>query len=447
MVLAGPHKAASTWVQRFFFLHASSHPPRSRRLPAFQNWTWPHHSPKGFAKLVTGDESSQALILQGIREAWNANTSSSSLPTTTNNFVLGSEEFDRVGTTPSTHRDGIRAIFQIINATTTTTTDLDLPSSPNTQIVVNYRRPRRDHWLSIWKEVAQNSASNPSYQDFMCSPIDHISLWEILDCVANPFGLVQSLLQQQQPHGVGGGGLLWKVDLMDMQGISRAGKDIAHATACHILGGIPCENGRVQGVGDADANVFRNQRSGDPDLTPQQLDDMEWLLRQRDCTYREQFLQCQELGVLSIHFGDTIWDGCDPNNQSNRDFFVNTTLLFELFQRQVGCGNLRMGPTIGELRQGNKPAHQSRLSLEQLQGQQRSNTLNTTVPKELNSVNEDNESSSKKDPGISLSEANHLHLYLVPLLPFFALLLNRIGFCKGHKRRPGMKRKLSNNAL
>ena len=152
------------------------------RKPAFQNWTWPQvNNGKGFAALVIEDESSQSsLILQSIREAWNANTSSSSRPTTTNNIVLGSEELDRFGTTPSTHRNGIRAIFQIINATTTTT-DQDLSSSPpSTQIVVNYRRPRRDQWISIWKEVtAGGHNSTKSYQDFMCSPENYIDKWEL----------------------------------------------------------------------------------------------------------------------------------------------------------------------------------------------------------------------------------------------------------------------------
>ena len=392
VILAGPHKSASTWVQHFFFQHASPETstalrgPRNMRKPAFQNWTWPQvNNGKGFAALVIEDESSQSsLILQSIREAWNANTSSSSRPTTTNNIVLGSEELDRFGTTPSTHRNGIRAIFQIINATTTTT-DQDLSSSPpSTQIVVNYRRPRRDQWISIWKEVtAGGHNSTKSYQDFMCSPENYIDKWELLDCVANPFGLVQALLQQQQPH--------WKVDLMDVQGISGAGKDIAHATACHVLGDIPCgENGQVQGVGDVNKDM-RNQRSGDPNLTPQQLDDMERLLQQRDCAYREQFLQYQELGVLGIHFGDTIWDGCDPNKQSNRDLFVNTTLLFELLQRQVGCGKNSTGPTIGDL---------------------------------------------KKE---SLSKAD-LHFFLSGPLAFVVMFFFALYFCKGtHRRMQGRK--------
>ena len=178
---------------------------------------------------------------------------------------------------------------------------------------------------------------------------------------------------------------------MDVQGISGAGKDIAHATACHVLGDIPCgENGQVQGVGDVNKDM-RNQRSGDPNLTPQQLDDMERLLQQRDCAYREQFLQYQELGVLGIHFGDTIWDGCDPNKQSNRDLFVNTTLLFELLQRQVGCGKNSTGPTIGDL---------------------------------------------KKE---SLSKAD-LHFFLSGPLAFVVMFFFALYFCKGtHRRMQGRK--------
>ena len=381
VVLAGPHKSASSSVQAFFLQHASSSSPPSssnqNRLPAFQNWTWPYqprrrkYQPrKGYAPLVCEDEGFQQLILQSIRETWNANTS-----TTTNNLVLGTEELDRFGTTPWSHLDGIRAIWQLRNATTTTpaptrTTienenekndDDDDFSSPNMQIVVNYRRPRSDQWISIWKQLTRKNQK--SYRDYMCPSEQYLRNWEYLDCVANPLGFVDALLQQQQKAAAaaGGGGRLWTVDLMDMQGISEAGKDISHTIACHVLGDIPCVDGWVQGVGGG-ARLVHNQRSGDSKLSPQQWNDLEWILRQRDCTYQQKLLRYQELGVLKIHFGNTIWDGCDPNinhnhsnnSSNNKGLFLDTTFLLELLQQQLGCGKNSTDLSIAEYREQHK---------------------------------------------------------------------------------------------
>ena len=187
VIFAGPHKSASSTVQEFFMKTASS---ISQHHPALVNWTWPYNPRrrsylprKGFAPLVVEGPGFVQLIHDTICSVWNSSDT---------HLILGTEELDRFGTAPWSGRDGLGAIRGVYNVTR--------PSSM--EIVVNYRRPRRDQWVSIWKQLTR---SDPiPYAQFLCDPSEYLGIWEYLDSVANPLGLAKAVVQERLEYGLDG---------------------------------------------------------------------------------------------------------------------------------------------------------------------------------------------------------------------------------------------------
>jgi len=280
-------------------------------------------------------------------------------------MIWGSEELDRFGKTPSTHRDGIQTIRRVVDQMPPTHLDL----------VVNYRRPRQDQWISIWRQEYRKELTSKTryvstrktlYKNFLCDADQRDVVWEYLDCVANPLGLVAALLETFPTERT-------TVYIMDMQGIAEVNRDVGHVIACDVLE-VPCTTQHWL-PNLENTPIKLNERSGHPGLTSSQLEDMGWLLRQRDCSYRRQLQEYVSIGTsnnshtkkntslpsstLILHYADTIWDGCDDDPDDDeeeeqeeegnagvpsfpsRDRFVrNTTWLFEHLQSQVGCGPL-----------------------------------------------------------------------------------------------------------
>ena len=270
--------------------------------PSLVNWTWPFQPRrrsylprKGYAPLVVEGPGFVKLIHESIEKIWNSSDT---------HLILGTEELDRFGTTPWSGRDGLKAIRGVYNLTR--------PS--HMEVVVNYRRPRRDQWISIWKQLTR---SNPiPYAQFLCDPSEYLRIWEYLDSVANPLGLARALLEDG-----------WNVDLMDMQGISAHELDVAHVIACEVLQ-IACDNDWVRGM---EKPILQNQKSGNPELSEAQQDDIERILSQRDCGYRDFLLNHPQ---FQVYHQESMWDDCDHS----QNIFVNTTILLDLLQNQMGCG-------------------------------------------------------------------------------------------------------------
>ena len=240
MVFVGPHKSASSTVQEFLVQYATGR-PRYRKLKAFQEWRWPvvKSSPiparKQWARLAfeERENSRNSSFKQGLRDALNEAYEKAS------KVAVGSEEFDRFGPVPWSGRDGTVAIQEII--------DWSFPVS-RVDVVVNFRSPRSSQWISIWKQLMsldeQDGKVSPvTYPEWICNdgrdPLGTAKVWEYLDCVANPLGLALHLLETL-PATV-------KVWLIDMGGVSYQGLDIAHVSACHVLG-LPCKDGWVRGI-------------------------------------------------------------------------------------------------------------------------------------------------------------------------------------------------------
>ncbi|KAG7354380.1 hypothetical protein IV203_003736 [Nitzschia inconspicua] len=116
------------------------------------------------------------------------------------------------------------------------------------EFVVSFRRPRDDHWRSIWKQLTRNfrEEGNPQheYSSFICNDDTKPMVWEYLDTVANPLGLAKTLLETfmmenhqrvnssaSEEHIVS----FDRVHVLDMQGIAEAGLDISHVVSCDVL--------------------------------------------------------------------------------------------------------------------------------------------------------------------------------------------------------------------
>ena len=304
MLFAGPHKSASSSVQEFFMRYASNQKSKEKH-PALINWTWPYNPRrgmflprKGFAPLVSRyeNEDLRFALYKKIYRLWNN--------ATFGNIILGSEEFDRFGATPWSHRNSSLAIRDILQFT----------RPRDFRIVVNYRTPRHEQWISIWKQLTRTELL--AYKDYLCE-FEYLRIWEYLDSVANPLGLVQHFRKQG-----------WNVTLIDMMGVARDRRDVAHVVACEVLK-VPCHDGWLDGP----EQIFQNTKSGDPGVSDQQLIEMEWLFRLRDCAYRESLEQDPGLQILHRY---SLWHGCPESAPKS---LLNTTLLLNLLQNQVGCGD------------------------------------------------------------------------------------------------------------
>jgi hypothetical protein len=318
VLFVGPHKSASTSIQNFFVEHASNDYKHHHRDAAFENWTWPFWPyamhPNAFAELVINfrkrdaawHDERRAELYYTVGVVWE---------TSGNNVIIGEEEFDRMGYTPFSNRNGLRVLQNLI----------DFLEPPRLDIVVNYRTPRSAHWISIWKQLTQGS----SYEGLVCGARKP---WEHLNSVGNPLGIVQTLLSK---------GLL-NVTLIDMGGVERAKLDISHVIACDVLN-VPCEDGWVEGLNRT--GLRANERNHDPGLTSKQIEEIEWVLRQRDCAYMRSLESYIGNGLTILH-RDTLWRDCDEAPIEIQQQLQNTTFLHFLLQSQIDCGPEDLGTNI-----------------------------------------------------------------------------------------------------
>eukprot|EP00934_Nitzschia_sp_Nitz4_P009215 Nitzschia sp. Nitz4//scaffold113_size70149//58142//59398//NITZ4_005961-RA/size70149-processed-gene-0.79-mRNA-1//-1//CDS//3329533374//9205//frame0 len=343
VVFVGPHKSASSTVQEFLVQYATGR-RKYRKLSAFQKWRWPIvkdtkiPARKQWAQLVIGGPNST----DPEKEAFRIKLKSSlqGLYGAFSSIVVGSEELDRFGTTPWSHRDGILALRQLIEWAQE---DLDRKHTEELQVdvVVNYRIPRQAHWISIWKQLMSldehfHHVSSSSYPDWICQRNEAAltKVWEYLDCVSNPLGLAEAIIASMNALTRRGTSIIgWKVHLIDMDGVQRQGLDIAHVSACDIMG-VPCSDGWVNGI---NRTLVVNSKSRSLDgVTEQHLLEMEWLLQQRDCAYLSTLQQSQDAGELRLLYKESLWKTC-TSGVGQTGNFKDTSYLLDLLQSQFGC--------------------------------------------------------------------------------------------------------------
>ena len=339
VLFVGPHKSASTSIQNFFIEQTANYHGKPRH-PAFANWTWPFSPfakhPGAFGDLVTNFVR-QGQIYHDTRRAELYFTASFVWQHSREGIILGHEELDRMGPTPFSNRDGLQAIRNL----------LQLLQPPQLDVVVNYRAPRSDHWISVWKQLAPNR----TYSKFVC----RISKpWEYLNSVANPLQIASYILHER----------IRNVTLIDMSGVADAQLDISHVIACRILR-VECLDGWVKGL---EHTVWRsNARSLDPQLDDSQINELEWVLQQRDCAYRDELEPYIEEGSLALLHRHLLWKDCDKFSYETQKSFRNTSYVLELLQSQVGCGPLASNASqrttyISDMMQRSRAMHNNQTS-------------------------------------------------------------------------------------
>jgi hypothetical protein len=319
VLFAGPHKAAATSVEEFFYMAGAEHKRHQKDTFGLRYWEWPHINTtnpndvpphKIFGQLVTHSDDAVLMedILNGIQEAWDASSSG---------VILGTEDFDRIGpysSDNSNKNDGLAAMKRVV----------DRVKAKDVTVVVNYRTPRLAQWISIWKHVT--AADNATYEDFMCDSQHFHERITLLATQMNPLQNAQVYLEQG-----------WKVKLVDMGGVETAGLDVSHVIACEILGGI-CDDGFVR---NHKIHQYHSQSIVGRNFTEEgglSEDDQlmaEMVLRFRDCMYEPYLRPNKE--QFEVLYNESVWNDCDPMFEPIYQQLNDSAILFRALVSQKEC--------------------------------------------------------------------------------------------------------------
>lgn len=380
VLFAGPHRAASTSIESFFYRaaagHASDDADRTITV-GLKDWLWPHINSgvvissnsttivntepldddnnnveandddddsvelpvneeqvaalpyKIFGKLVTepNDELLQQEILEGIRKAWNTNG--------INGVVLGTEWFDKVADeeveeieTIITEEDDeqrweemsawfkSQALFRRNGGLLAMKKIVDyLEIHPrDVTVVLNYRTPRIDQWISIWSaveaslpdiddadtvkndDVVENGQQR--YAEWLCNKDLKYDIIELLATQMNPLNAAEAFVREG-----------WNVKLIDMGGVNEARREISHVIACDVLTGH-CNDGQL--FCHKTDHPSENELSGDIfELSTEAKLQAETLFQYRDCAFQETLESSQNFEIL---YKSSIWSECDVNS-------------------------------------------------------------------------------------------------------------------------------------
>lgn len=288
-----------------------------------EGWLWPkvnedlwvdQHTPMEkssiFNALVTQADNATAQIIlkRAITDAWVASE---------HGIIIGTSEFDRIGKTGYTHRNGLLAMRGILQ-------QLGLDPKDVT-VVLNYRTPRRDQWISIWK----HADADVHYYKFLCHGNEK-ELLELVDTSMNPLKLAQLYRKEK-----------WNVVLMDMSGVDAMGKDISHAIACDVLEQTKCQDGFVVPVMQTYTENYGDKDFGS--LGDKEQQDLDQIFLERDCYYEPSL---RDDGGFQILYRDTIWQGClrpeeseeeEKTQQELYQHLSDPATLLDAIKAQKGC--------------------------------------------------------------------------------------------------------------
>jgi len=311
VIFVGPHETEAVDVTKFFLINAAASGD-NEPSESFNGWSWPiiedeiiqKPNHRVFDLLVTepDDEDIQSVIISGIKEAWNNSNKG---------LIIGSLDFDWIGTNPYSNYDPIEALHRVVEA-------LGIQDEDVT-VAVTYRAPRIDHWSVIWDKHFESN----DYEDFICSDGDQSDKrWEWLDVVMNPFKIAKTY------HDEG-----WNVAVVDQEGTINAGMDVAHTIACNLMEGVNCKNGWVHGSEDfvaQDPTVIGIDSLGDDDRR-----NLEQLFRQRDCYYKYELKNEPGFEILNQH---SAWSSCSGQHKEFYQQFTDTDFMLNLLKSQMQCG-------------------------------------------------------------------------------------------------------------
>eukprot|EP00980_Cylindrotheca_fusiformis_P026822 scaffold17595_cov113-Cylindrotheca_fusiformis.AAC.7 len=317
MFLAGPHESVDQAMYDFFHRYATGWKQNHPSLLALKYWRWPiveaeddQYGARVFQEMVLHPEKKKLAsdVYVACRTTFNE---------AENGIIVGTPLFDQVG--QYAVLDAMTPMKEIVKRT-------QVPDS-NVTVVLNYRGPRSEQWLSIW------NASDPgsSYTDFMCKAYDNTELrkdrMSQLGASMNVLNVALQFLQ----HG-------WKVQLIDMIGVLSYGLDVTHVVGCDILLG-QCH--------EEENTLYEHENFFTPldfpvvngeEISEDETKDMEKLFTYRDCGFRDRLEPYLENGQLTLLFMDYLWADCNHELKDTYESLANSDkILYSALLSQVTC--------------------------------------------------------------------------------------------------------------
>ena len=346
VVLAGPRRSATTSVAEFFHLYARGpqpgrahgkiyHPLAKFRWPLVYgveaNKTETEMPYKRYNKLVTDPDNKELKdeILEAIKNDYDNDKVDA--------VIFGGEEFDNVlggdkgefGFAAQKY-DAVKAVQEVVDY-------VGVPGEC-VEIIINYRIPRFEHWVSLYASSTHEEEIVP-YEQHMCTDKTADVRLQELGTSMNPMYLAETYLAAQPG---------WKVKLIDMSGVEDFGTDISHTIACDILGGICKDEGRWVS-GHIEEVISNKVLQADFDSLPdKEVDLSEKLFEYRDCGYQEDLQNNDRFEIVKQK---DIWADCQHDKdhewiyQSFRNFRIGTHLVFDALLSQVNCKKFGGHPT------------------------------------------------------------------------------------------------------
>lgn len=236
-----------------------------------------------------------------------------------NGVFLGTEEFDQVG--QDKFLDAMPVMEAIVDKLEVDHKDI--------KVIINYRSPRIDQWISVWKHAGEEYAG-ASYEDFMCeahgNEQDKKYRFSMIGAEMNPLRAASVFLERG-----------WEVTLMDMGGVEAAGKHIVHTIGCDVLF-AGCDAGVLHGLGEY--LPVKNKIEKDfNELNEEESAKIEKLFRYRDCAYQSDLQQYIDKGQLDILYQDSLWSECEQGGDYYKKFKDNTEMMYNALLGQLECKN------------------------------------------------------------------------------------------------------------
>jgi hypothetical protein len=315
VIFAGPHETNGENITQFFSRYASK--DSSHYRSSFNGWDWPSVDSEAIDSEVDGyelfdllvtmdhDRPVQNILMDSIRDSWN---------NAQEGVILGSLYFDRVGKNPESNFDPIKAIQRVVDA-------LGIPDEDVT-VVLTYRSPRVDHWSAVW----MNHFKESQYKDFICSDTQSDKRWEWLDTVMSPMKVANVYVEMG-----------WNAVLIDYEGTTSAGKDVAHVLSCDVMNGVDCNNDGW--VYDLESKTIGPLSSyAIDDLSDSQKTDLEHLFQLRECYYMYLLDSQQNFDIL--YTDETRWNSCPWSlNLQEYEDVSDTDFFLDALRSQMDCGS------------------------------------------------------------------------------------------------------------
>lgn len=319
--LAGPHNSAYTSVKKYIANWAAPFQPGHVRSRALYNWRW---ASDDIHKLILEADEPNTEVWDELKEKFGEEGS--------NGVIVGSANFDQLG--PAASHDALSAMKKIIDF-------LGVQASDVT-VLLTYRTPRFDQWVSMWKHADEDYAES-TYEDWLCDTHDkeheRNKRLDMLGARSNPLGAANVFLNQG-----------WDVKMLETAGMDAAEINIVQVVVCQILQGN-CVDNRIF----KHEYVANHVNTGDKEFTELNDTDVELsedLFRFRDCAYQGKLQSHLSDGKMDLLYNHSMFATCD----GRKDFYYqrlaeNPEIMYSALLSQLKCPNHDVqwtGKTIGQ---------------------------------------------------------------------------------------------------